>query len=169
MQQIQHLDLTFGPEARDRLDDARDPGREGALAALETFYYAFNHRSLTALSAIWLDDPLIQLNNPLGGLLRGIAGVQDLYQRVFDGPGRAWVQFHDIVEYPLGDAVVFAGREHGEFTTPATTVPLAIRTSRVFAHVPGTGWRQVHHHGSIDDPDALAAYQHAVRGPSPSR
>jgi hypothetical protein len=25
-------------------------------------------------------------------------------------------------------------------------------------------WRQYHHHGSIDDPDALRAYQQAIRG-----
>jgi hypothetical protein len=27
----------------------------------------------------------------------------------------------------------------------------------------GGRWRQVHHHGSIDDPDLLGAYQQAVR------
>jgi phage gp16-like protein len=42
-------------------------------------------------------------------------------------------------------------------------VPLSIRTSRVFAFQPNHGWRQMHHHGSIDDPAALAAYQDAVR------
>ena len=30
------------------------------------------------------------------------------------------------------------------------------------------GWRQVHHHGSIDNADALAAYQRAVRGALPT-
>jgi hypothetical protein len=39
---------------------------------------------------------------------------------------------------------------------------LQIRTTRIFAYA-GT-WVQVHHHGSIDDPAALAAYQQAVRG-----
>jgi len=32
--------------ARDRLDEAVRPGVDGAHAALETFYYAFNTRSL---------------------------------------------------------------------------------------------------------------------------
>jgi len=26
------------------------------------------------------------------------------------------------------------------------------------------GWRQLHHHGSIDDPDMLARYQNFVAG-----
>ncbi len=30
------------------------------MAALETFYYAFNHRDADALRAVWLDDELVQ-------------------------------------------------------------------------------------------------------------
>lgn len=39
---------------------------------------------------------------------------------------------------------------------------MAIRTSRVFRRISGE-WRQVHHHGSVDDAELLAAYQQAVR------
>jgi hypothetical protein len=39
---------------------------------------------------------------------------------------------------------------------------LAIRTTRVFRRVEGA-WRQVHHHGSMDDPALLRAYQDLVR------
>jgi hypothetical protein len=38
-----------------------------------------------------------------------------------------------------------------------------LATSRYFRRADGT-WRQHHHHGSIDDPEALARYQAAVRG-----
>jgi len=38
-----------------------------------------------------------------------------------------------------------------------------IRTSRFFAYSEAIGrWVQFHHHGSIDSPEALRAYQHAV-------
>ena len=37
-----------------------------------------------------------------------------------------------------------------------------IRISRIFRRVDGR-WRQIHHHGSIDDADLLARYQAAVR------
>lgn len=157
----------YSRDAADRLADAVDPSPFGAAAALETFYHAFNRRSLELLGAVWLDDPLVQLNNPLGGILRGAEAIRSLYARVFDGPARVWVEFGDIVEFRAAGTVVYAGRERGEFTVGATVVPLAIRTSRVFTHTSGVGWRQVHHHGSIDDPDALRAYQQAVRGTAP--
>ncbi|WP_255516532.1 hypothetical protein [Geobacter sp. FeAm09] len=40
---------------------------------------------------------------------------------------------------------------------------MAIRTSRIFRLMEGR-WRQVHHHGSNDDPDLLASYRKAVLG-----
>jgi hypothetical protein len=40
---------------------------------------------------------------------------------------------------------------------------LTIRTSRYFRYV-DSSWAQFHHHGSIDDPEALHAYQRAVAG-----
>jgi ketosteroid isomerase-like protein len=159
---IATVDAVFGRDARSLLPQTRPEGPDGALAALETFYYAFNQRSLPTLEAIWADDALVQLNNPLGGILRGTAAIGDLYTRVFTGTARVWVEFTDIVAYTSTDTVVFAGRERGEFTVGATTVQLSIRTSRVFAHQAGIGWRQVHHHGSIDDADLLRTYQQAV-------
>ncbi len=156
------VDAVFGRDARSLLSQTRQEGPGGALAALETFYYAFNQRSSPTLQAIWADDPLVQLNNPLGGILRGTTAIGELYARVFTGPARVWVEFADIVAYTSAGTVVFAGRERGEFTVGSTTVPLSIRTSRVFDHQSGIGWRQVHHHGSIDDADLLRAYQQAV-------
>lgn len=157
----------FGREADNRLAQAAAPGVEGALAALETFYHAFNHRDSALLAAVWADGPLVQLNNPLGGILRGIGPIGELYEQVFHGPARVWVAFSDIVAFDGGGSITFAGRETGEFSVNGDVIPLAIRTSRVFARVPvtdGACWRQVHHHGSIDDPGLLARYQRAVRG-----
>ncbi len=75
------------------------------------------------------------------------------------------MEFSDIVQYASPEMVVFAGREQGEFTRGNQTVALSIRTSRVFQYFgEHLGWRQVHHHGSIDSPEALAAYQAAVQG-----
>lgn len=156
---------TYGRSAVDRRVEARESSLEGARAALECFYFAFNQRSLDALESVWAPGPLISLSNPLGGIMRGLDDIRALYQRIFSGPAQVWVEFHDVVEYVGHDTVVFAGRERGEFTRDSRTVPLAIRTSRVFQYFGGPlGWRQVHHHGSIDDPEALARYQQAVRG-----
>ncbi len=159
---IAMVDAVFGRDARSLLPQTRQEGTDGALAALETFYHAFNQRSLPTLEAIWADHALVQLNNPLGGILRGRTAIGQLYTRVFTGAARVWVEFADIVAYTSAGTAVFAGRERGEFTVGSITVPLSIRTSRVFDHQDGIGWRQVHHHGSIDDVDLLRTYQQAV-------
>jgi len=54
------------------------------------------------------------------------------------------------------------GRERGRFEAAGGTLDLAIRTTRIFRWVDGR-WRQVHHHGSMDDPALLERYQRAVR------
>ena len=160
---ITRLETAVGRDARERLADAIAAGPDGARAALETFYYAFNQRSLEVFRSVWLDHPLVQLNNPLGDILRGGEQITALYDRVFNGPARVWVEFYDIVEYASPETMVFAGRERGEYASGSGVVPLEIRTSRVFRYLgAGSGWRQVHHHGSIDDPDLLRRYREAV-------
>lgn len=160
---IQHVTDEYGRDARNRLAEAADPGLDGARAALESFYFALNNRDAAVLRRVWSDHPLAQLNNPLGGILRGGDAASDLYQKIFDGPVRLWVRFADIVEYIGANHAVFAGRETGEYTEAngARTVPVSIRTSRYFRYVDGV-WRQFHHHGSIDDPAMLDAYQRAI-------
>lgn len=156
---------TYGRAARDRRREAREPTAEGARAALESFYFAFNNRSLEAFDAVWAPGEFISLYNPLGGVVRGLDEIRVLYKRVFEGPARVWVELHDIVEYVSPTAAMFAGRERGEFARDGRAVPLAIRTSRFFLYLgPELGWRQAHHHGSIDDPEALDRYQRAVLG-----
>jgi ketosteroid isomerase-like protein len=163
---IELVDYQFGPEARLRLDETDQQGREGAIAALESFYYALNRRDLDALSAVWSQDELAQLNNPVGGILRSGAAVTDLYRRIFAGDLRLNVTFVDAATYWWPNAVVFAGREVGQYhDRDGAKVPLTIRTTRVFGYQHDTRrWLQVHHHGSIDQPEQLAEYQRAVRG-----
>lgn len=159
------LSETFGREARDRGADTLIPTEQGALAALESFYFAFNQRSIAVFDRVWAPDAQISLANPLGGILRGTEDIRALYRRIFDGPARVWVKLHDVLAYHLESTAVFSGRERGAFSRGAVTVPLAIRTTRVFQHLgPELGWRQVHHHGSIDDADLLTNYQSAVQG-----
>lgn len=159
---IQHTDSRYGPQARNRIGDVNAVSEDGARAALESFYYALNQRDSTILRQVWATHPLAQLNNPLGGILRGGDAVAELYDRIFDGPVRLQVTFGDIVEY-LGEGhAVFAGRETGTYTSPnGDETPLEIRTSRYFRYHDGR-WQQFHHHGSIDEPQALHAYQQAI-------
>jgi hypothetical protein len=97
----------------------------------------------------------------LGGILRGGTQAVELYARIFAGPARLEITFSDIVEYAGTDHVVYAGRETGHYSTDDLPVPIAIRTTRYLRRENGN-WAQYHHHGSIDDPAALSAYQQAL-------
>jgi ketosteroid isomerase-like protein len=154
----------YGAESRDRRDKMQAHDFDGARAALESFYYALNHQDLEALAYNWTDDALAQLNNPLGGILRGRDAIRDLYDRILSGGVLVQVTFGDIVEYIGEDHALFAGRETGTYTVRRQEPrALAIRTSRYFRYS-GRRWRQYHHHGSIDDPELLRSYQHAITG-----
>jgi len=54
------------------------------------------------------------------------------------------------------------GRERGDFCLGETRVEFEIRTSRIYQLIDGT-WKQVHLHGSIDDPGLLDQYQKAIK------
>src|SRR5437870_4056120 len=124
---IQKTELKYGPKSRNRLTGASDPSAKGAYAALESFYYALNHRDGDVLRRVWTDDPLAQLNNPLGGILRGGDAISELYEKIFTGPVRVEVTFGDAVEYLDDRHAVFAGRETGTYTVHGSAaVPLHI-------------------------------------------
>ena len=108
-------DTTYGHAARDRIDEAATPGLPGALAALETFYHAFNNRGprgvLPGLGSPRPHPP----QQPPRRDHRGHRTDQRPLRRDLQRSGRRRVEFHDIVIYDMGDAVVFVGRERGEF------------------------------------------------------
>jgi hypothetical protein len=161
---IEKIDRTYGTESHNRIDDAGDRSIEGALASLETFYYAFNNRDIDVFRQLWLDDELILLNNPLGGMIHGISPIVSMYDRIFNGRAKVWVELTDIVCYQSNKMTVFAGREVGEFSIDGEVIDLQIRTTRVFGYSEREQqWLQIHHHGSIDDAALLERYQQAVR------
>jgi hypothetical protein len=163
---ISLADYQFGPTARNRLDDTATPGLVGAVAALETFYYALNRADLPVLAAIWFRDELTQLNGAVGGTLRSTDAILERYRRSFAGRMSVQVTFTDAATYDLGTAVAFAGWERGDYRrNDGRRVSLEIRTSRLFGWDDSRQrWAQLHHHGSIDDPFDLADYQSAARG-----
>lgn len=159
-----HSPREYRRDSTNRLAETLNPGPEGARALVKTFYHAFNRRDMETFSKVWADHELIQLNNPLGRIIRGYRMIAELYQKVFKGPARVWVELEDIVEFQTPEMVIFAGREIGEFRRDEITLPLSIRTTRIVQWCgPETGWRQVRHHGSIDDAQLLGAYQVSIR------
>ncbi len=131
--------------------------------ALSEFYEAFNNRDLEKTAQNWAQSDEIAMDNPLGGIRRGWSEIRAVYDRIFSGPAQVYVEFYDYTIHKTGEMFYAVGRERGEFRIGEMVVKLAIRTSRIYRLIDGH-WRQVHHHGSIDDPELLARYQSAVKG-----
>lgn len=138
-------------------------GVEDPLGALTEFYRAFNMRDLALMERNWADADDIAMDNPLGGIKRGWPEICSVYEAIFNGPARVYVEFHGYTLHVANDVFYVVGRERGTLESPKANLSLNFRTSRIFQRLGGR-WRQVHHHGSMDDPEGLAAYQRAVRG-----
>lgn len=132
------------------------------LRALTGFYEAFNTRDLVKMSENWAQTEDLAMDNPLGGIKRGWAEIRAVYERIFNGPARVYVEFYDYTVHETGEMFYAVGRERGEVRVGDAVIPLAIRTTRIFRMIDGR-WQQVHHHGSIEDPALLKRYQAAVK------
>jgi hypothetical protein len=139
------------------------PGDGSALDALVHFYRAFNTQDLAALSINWLDGTRPSMDNPIGGIRRGWTSIREGYEKLFHGPAEVKVVFHDVTSESGADWHLFVGREKGACTIAGTMIDLRIRTTRWFVKNEGV-WRQLHHHGSIEEPAMLANYQRAIFG-----
>jgi ketosteroid isomerase-like protein len=133
------------------------------MRALSEFYQALNGRDMALMARNWAQTGEAVMDNPVGGIRRGWDDIRSVYERVFTSARDYWFEFHDYSYHEAGDVFYVVGRERGEYRAgEAAPLSLAIRTTRVFRRIDGA-WRQVHHHGSIDDPELLRAYQQAVR------
>ena len=131
--------------------------------ALAQFYRAFNGRDLDLMAKNWLQNDEIAMDNPLGGIRRGWSEIASVYEKLFSGAAAVYVEFYDYTVQQSNDMFCAVGRERGVARLPTAELELRIRTSRVFRRT-ASGWRQVHHHGSIEDPELLRRYQVAVLG-----
>jgi ketosteroid isomerase-like protein len=144
---------------RENSDDQRE-----APQALAQFYRALNSRDLELMQRNWAKSAESAMDNPLGGIKRGWAEIKPTYEKLFASKGTYRFEFYDYTMHEISDLFYVVGRERGELGVSGQPMKLAIRTSRIFRRDPDGRWLQVHHHGSIDDPQMLAAYQAAVLG-----
>ncbi|MEN8254850.1 MAG: nuclear transport factor 2 family protein [Verrucomicrobiota bacterium] len=131
--------------------------------ALVQFYCAFNSGDKQMMLENWAQSDEISMDNPLGGIKRGWSEIQGVYEGIFNGPAEVYVEYYDYTIHETAEMFYAVGRERGYFRLDNEEVALAIRTSRVFKNI-GGHWKQVHHHGSIEDPELLARYQTTVFG-----
>ena len=140
----------------EQIDDFAHP-----LAALAQFYRALNSRDIALMEQNWDTTDDAVMDNPLGGIRRGWTEIRTIYERLFAGTNRYKFEFYDYTLQRYGEIFIAIGRERGEFASQGSHINLAIRTTRIFRWTDGR-WRQIHHHGSIDDADMLGRYQRAV-------
>ena len=134
--------------------------------ALAQFYRAFNTRDLAMIDDNFAPSDEVAIDNPLGGIRRGAEVPHKMYEVVFKSPADVHVEFWDYTIHRVGDVFWAVGRERGTYHDGDTVKDLNIRTTRIFQLYDGR-WRQVHHHGSIEDAKLLEDYQSAVRSPKP--
>ena len=132
--------------------------------ALAQFYKAFNTRDLKMIDDNFAASDEVAIDNPLGGVRRGADVAHKMYEGVFKSPADVRVEFWDYTIDQVGDVFWAVGRERGTYRYGDAVKNLAIRTTRIFRLMDGR-WRQVHHHGSIEDEKLLADYRNAVRSP----
>ncbi|GFO64046.1 YybH family protein [Geomonas paludis] len=133
------------------------------LRALSQFYEALNSRDMELMSQNWLQGDEAAMDNPLGGIKRGWEEIRSVYERLFGSTSNYYFEFYDYTLHDAGELFYVVGRERGTFKTGDIVLQMRIRTSRIFRLINGQ-WRQVHHHGSIEEPELLASYQQAVLG-----
>jgi ketosteroid isomerase-like protein len=133
--------------------------------ALAQFYRAFNSRDLQMIDENFARSDDVAIDNPLGGIRRGADEPHKMYEAVFKSPADVHVVFWDYTIHRAGDVFWAVGRERGTYADGAAVKDLNVRTTRIFQLIDGR-WRQMHHHGSIEDARLLGDYQSVVRSPS---
>ena len=136
--------------------------KDEKLKALTEFYKAFNSRDFGLMQKNWLNAEEIAMDNPLGGIKRGWQEIKEIYTRIFSGKVLVYVEYYDYTIIDIDGGFCAVGRERGSVTIGDKTLELAIRTSRVYKLI-DKEYKQVHHHGSIENPTLLEAYQILVK------
>lgn len=136
---------------------------DSKLNAVIDFYHAFNHQEMSAVALNWHQDNQVIMSNPLGGVKKGWQEIEAVYEKIFNGSAKLHVEFYDFSLHAGTEMFVIAGRERAQLIKNNEKILLAIRTSRVFQFVHGD-WKQIHHHGSIEEPETLKKYQTILRG-----
>jgi SnoaL-like domain len=129
--------------------------------ALTQFYRAFNTQDIILMRQNWSPFDDISMNSPLGGIKRGWPEIRRAYDTLFFGPARVTVELCNYSLHISGELFYAVGCERGHFESSVSTFELAFRTTRIFRLLDHR-WRQVHHHGSIDDPALLDRYQSMI-------
>lgn len=134
------------------------PDDTSPYSALVDFYNSFNNQNFESMETNWLQTVEASMSNPLGGIKRGWSDIKEVYKKIFNGSAKVYVEFYDYSIYKTNSMFIAVGRERGTLEFNNEIIDLAIRTSRVYC-IHDNQWKQIHHHGSMDNPQSLANYQ----------
>ena len=131
------------------------------INALVDFYQAFNARDAEAAAQNWAKKYAIAMSNPIGGIRRNWNSIREAYRKIMQGKARVYVEYHDFKFHQFDDIFYAEGRERGSLAVADNELGIKIRTTRIYKLFDDQ-WKQVHHHGSIDNPELLHRYQQAI-------
>ncbi len=63
--------------------------------ALVQFYSAFNNGNMSLMEDNWANTDEIAMDNPLGGIKRGWTEIKQVYDKLFNGPAKVYVEYYD--------------------------------------------------------------------------
>lgn len=149
-----YLEIITGSENQSEIKDE-------ILLAVINFYKAFNEGNMELMQEVWLNSGEASMNNPVGGIMRSWNEIKEVYDRIFNGEAKVYVEFYDFTLHSTENMFLITGRERGYFEKGNKKIDLAIRTSRVFIKKDNK-WKQIQHHGSIDNPELLDNYQKVI-------
>lgn len=130
-------------------------------SALVDFYSAFNTQDYELMGKNWLRTSEASMSNPLGGVKRGWDEINEVYKNIFGGQSTVYVEFYEYSIHSTDMMFLAVGRERGNLTIKNTQIELAIRTTRIYVKNEDA-WKQLHHHGSIENPELLENYQSII-------
>ncbi len=142
------------------INGSKYEGSNAAMAAVFDFYAAFNNQDIELMANVWKNSTEVRMYNPIGGSIEGYGAIIESYRRIFRK--KVFVEFYDFRVFSSKEQFLIFGKERGSFDYDGHRHKLMIRTTRIFQK-DDDGWKLVHHHGSIDDPELLRMYMEATR------
>ena len=76
---------------------------ETPFQALIQFYNAFNSGDIAIMADNWWQSDEIVMDNPLGGIKRGWSEIKPVYERIFTGTAKVYVEYYDYTIHESSD------------------------------------------------------------------
>jgi hypothetical protein len=142
----------------ERLTDLSEPEQ-----ILSSFYKAFNNKDIAGLRNNWATNQDVMVYNPGGGLRQSWDEIERIYKAIFSAPVDVKAQFCDYSIVNLTAVFIVYGNEKVTVARGMDKPKMIdIRITRIYKLIEGA-WKQIHLHGSIDQPELLKTYQEATR------